>query len=1124
MLDLPSTLELLDHLAGQVLHVENVFKSASEAETFLARVRAVREMLAQKGSEQPRYADLATAACPGLEGESLRVSFARFQGQLEKSAHKAGLRLKLIKPAGRRRSPDEILCHFEGTPLPINYASPDAESTLSRENEVIQAKAAEDATRIFVSFAVADRDLVTEFMDLLQANLPLRCGKPVLLWRFDERGGILPGEDNEAVICSRMNESRFGLLLLSPKYLQSKFIERVELPHFVGPGARAHPIPVALCDFTPGRDRHEEFDKLNVFQHQDKNFRETSKPKRGAFIKALCEHIADLIDKHVTPPQPALESASHPSSLAPAEDGHYIEPSARTEALLAKSAAREEKEDKNTAASVPVLDTLRAWFANKNDAAYMALLGESGAGKTMTCCKLDHILNEERPGSCIYLDLRHLNASGFLKTNHHPRLEDILSQTLSRSTATHLSHQKVLEAVRDRAALLIWDGLDEVLVHLSTLEGEAFFRQLKEALPPSALHSTKGQPGRLLMACRTQYFRSFEHESSALTDAQRGPVNAAATDEVRARFRVLRLLPFDDGQIRGYLTANVPGLNVDRAFEVIKTVHNLHDLAQRPYCLSIMRSSLGDLDALLASRRKVYAVDLYESLVRSWLARDDTKHRFDQDDKPLLMARLAAWMWREGRKTVTAEELTAWLKKTLLADPTLKELYGDALKTPEARDALLQDFRTATFIARWDGDAFRFAHTSLQEYFLACHLVRSLTSKEALEAWDMPLPSLETLDFIGQLLSKLPAGEQKRAMQSMGSLMGQDQPAAAYLAFRYWLEGIQKNHPEPSPQKVNLAGACMDELLIAGRPGQPLNLRGAQLRGVSFNRSTIKHVVFNGADLSGVEARQATLHEVEAEEAVLEQADLCGVQWRGGSLKGAHLSSAKIHGCEWVGVDLTGTELPADWDHEAAACGATQKPQIDARATAFLTRVGHSGGVWACTWSPDGSKLLSGSSDNTLKVWDALSGSCLLSLQGHSDGVRACAWSPDGSKLLSGSSDNTLKVWDALSGSCLLSLQGHSNIVWACAWSPDGSKLLSGSDDNTLKVWDALSGSCLWTGMVLPAGQTASLEAQRLLSCSQDAWRWLGWRWTDPRSGDMRVLPAEHFGPLPVQPTAIRPS
>ncbi|MFP2908590.1 WD40 repeat domain-containing protein [Pyxidicoccus sp. 3LFB2] len=150
-------------------------------------------------------------------------------------------------------------------------------------------------------------------------------------------------------------------------------------------------------------------------------------------------------------------------------------------------------------------------------------------------------------------------------------------------------------------------------------------------------------------------------------------------------------------------------------------------------------------------------------------------------------------------------------------------------------------------------------------------------------------------------------------------------------------------------------------------------------------------------------------------------------------------------------------------------------------------------------------------------MWDAGSGECLLTLSGHGSAVTTCGWSPDGQRLLSGAFDNTLKVWDAGSGECLLTLSGHASLVIACGWSPDGQRLLSGGDDGALKVWDASTGQCSWSGQFLPDGQTASIDEAhgRILHASPEAWRWLGWRWTDPVTGRLRILPAESFGPLP---------
>ena len=74
---------------------------------------------------------------------------------------------------------------------------------------------------------------------------------------------------------------------------------------------------------------------------------------------------------------------------------------------------------------------------------------------------------------------------------------------------------------------------------------------------------------------------------------------------------------------------------------------------------------------------------------------------------------------------------------------------------------------------------------------------------------------------------------------------------------------------------------------------------------------------------------------------------------------------------------------------------------------------------------------------------------------GHNEFVNAVAWSPDGRYLASGSWDHTVQVWQARTGSLLITFRGHSDNVDALAWSPDGRLIASGSWDNTVQVWQA---------------------------------------------------------------------
>ena len=69
--------------------------------------------------------------------------------------------------------------------------------------------------------------------------------------------------------------------------------------------------------------------------------------------------------------------------------------------------------------------------------------------------------------------------------------------------------------------------------------------------------------------------------------------------------------------------------------------------------------------------------------------------------------------------------------------------------------------------------------------------------------------------------------------------------------------------------------------------------------------------------------------------------------------------------------------------------------------------------------------------------------------RGHAGAVNSVAWSPNGQQVLSGSSDQTVRVWEVKSGRCLRILACHTGIVRSVAWSPEGQQALSGSEDTT---------------------------------------------------------------------------
>ena len=105
---------------------------------------------------------------------------------------------------------------------------------------------------------------------------------------------------------------------------------------------------------------------------------------------------------------------------------------------------------------------------------------------------------------------------------------------------------------------------------------------------------------------------------------------------------------------------------------------------------------------------------------------------------------------------------------------------------------------------------------------------------------------------------------------------------------------------------------------------------------------------------------------------------------------------------------------------------------------------GHTEAVDGVAFSPDGKRIVVGSSDKTVKVWDAATGQETLDAQGaHGSGV--AAW--PSARTASGSSrerDKTVKVWDAATGQEMLTLKGHTGGVRSVAFSPDGKRIVIG--------------------------------------------------------------------------------
>ena len=492
---------------------------------------------------------------------------------------------------------------------------------------------------------------------------------------------------------------------------------------------------------------------------------------------------------HPVPAQPVAQSGhvcAAPSAFVPVLA--YFDREARgiPARLDGKEIAAPKKQDDSL--GVPVLAHLHEWIAAPDAPPLFALLGEYGMGKTVTCQQLALELDAARQRNPtepipLYFDLRHIT-----RLNEKvPKLDEALGECMARGwldegdAAAGYTLENVHRWIAQNA-VVIFDGLDEVLVKLNEADGQVFTNNLLKLMADArARAKAEGRALRLkvLITCRTQYFPTLHAQNNHFTQSERGEY---APD----KYRAMLLLPWSEDQVRRYFANALPGMDVEQVMRTVASVHNLEELTQRPYTLRLVAEFIPDIERDRAAGRTVYGVTLYRKMAEKWLARDSGKHHIRPDHKLKLAEHLAAHLWQGRRNALPVADLHRWFHQWRDSEPELRLRY-DRLHP----DQLEEDLRTATFLARDDEgekSAFRFAHTSLLEFFLARYLLQAIGHNQP-DRWAMPIPSSETLDFLGQLLAE---ANDPAMLQTLQGWRKRYVPQASELLLAHALQGHRR--------------------------------------------------------------------------------------------------------------------------------------------------------------------------------------------------------------------------------------------------------------------------------------------------------------------------------------------
>jgi WD40 repeat protein len=213
-----------------------------------------------------------------------------------------------------------------------------------------------------------------------------------------------------------------------------------------------------------------------------------------------------------------------------------------------------------------------------------------------------------------------------------------------------------------------------------------------------------------------------------------------------------------------------------------------------------------------------------------------------------------------------------------------------------------------------------------------------------------------------------------------------------------------------------------------------------------------------------------------------------------GSLRVWNLQTGQQIGDDWrdgesdvntIALSLDGKKVVSGSDDAAVRLWDVDMGKVIAKWT------GHNSRVWNIRWNRDGRRVVSGGDGGTVRVWDVESGKTILAIETGLSGVEAVIYSPDTTMIATGGRNDRepLKIWDAKTGTFVANLKGHTATVYCLAWTADGKTLISGSGDYLIRTWNTTT----WQQITVLTGHTSyvfgiaiSPNGQVLASASYD--------------------------------------
>ena len=747
---------------------------------------------------------------------------------------------------------------------------------------------------------------------------------------------------------------------------------------------------------------------------------------------------------------------------------------------------------------VEILPYLLNWVSSDKTPPRCVLLGEYGMGKTTTCHLFAQAMIEQRknnPGFPlpIYIDLREYTWDGKVDFTLHEILTLILRKSWQTELLDPLSADYLLKQVREERAAMIFDGLDEVLIHMSPKLGQDFIRQLWKVQLPL---TDKLPSGKLLFTCRTHYYRGLQEQNNFLSFENRDGFVGKTED-------ILILQLFDNEQIQTYLQQNLEITEqLPTILTCLQSIYNLFELAQRPFLLSLIRQYILEIGETKFLEQPHNSSLLYQQIIKQWLLRDEGKHQLNSAHKQLLMEYLAVEFWRQGIQQWNMEQLEEWFDNFLFENPGIAGAYQTI-----HRELLKQDLRTATFLIRKNqDDHFYFAHPSLQEYFLACALERSLW-KGKRSLWKLPLLSEKTMNFLIQLF-QTQKEHRKENDNHLKQWLSEYDAQSSKLIFLFWLELTKHDPMSPSPPRIQIQGEDFSTWKFVGSPETPLHLCDVDFSQCNLNRSVFQHVNLTRTSFQHASLQESEFCHCTFQENDFSQAILTSSLWRCCEAQQLDFRHSSLEHLQWIRNRTHDCFFPSPFPStiRVAPLHSLSIQSTSQPVRSYLRAVGTSfsnNPITSVFFRPENQHLICGNEIGSIYFWDLQNRNCFQILRNQKDQLRSMSISADGyyfagctkdgnisiwelnqdnnftilqdprfrihdvifnphsTCVASWAQNHTIQIWEIQSQSCLHVFQGHTNQINSLVFNSTGTQIISGASDHTLRIWDLQLQKCL---------------------------------------------------------------